>query len=140
MPHFSMLFLDRLAPGTRFDRCRAALQGSSRSLPMRDGIEQQAADLGWYPDLVVIYLGMRVYRLGGLRTVLRLRSEVLKSVRARPDGLLYHESFYFSLFPLHIGLRQYWRDFDPLERWTRTLETVQKVPTKKPSESTLMDP
>jgi fumigallin biosynthesis monooxygenase-like protein len=87
---------------------------------MRDGIEQRAADLGGYPDLVVIYLGMRVYRLRGLLTVLRLRSEVLKSVRARPDGLLYHESFYFSLLPLHIGLRQYWRDFDSLERWTRS--------------------
>jgi hypothetical protein len=85
---------------------------------MGDLIEQRAADLSSYPHLVVIYLGMRVYRLRGLLTVLRLRSEVLKAVRSQPEGLLYHESFYFSLFPLHIGLRQYWRDFDSLERWT----------------------
>jgi hypothetical protein len=26
----------------------------------------------------------------------------------------------FSLFPLHAGMRQYWRDFESLERWSRT--------------------
>jgi hypothetical protein len=87
---------------------------------MPDLIERRAADLASYPNLVVIYLGMRVYRLRGLLTVLRLRSEVLKAVKARQEGLLYHESCYFSLFPLHVGLRQYWRDFDALERWTRS--------------------
>jgi Domain of unknown function (DUF4188) len=87
---------------------------------MRDMIEQRAADLAPYPDLVVIYLGMRVYRLRGLLTVLRLRNEILKAVKAQPEGLLFHESFYFSLVPLHIGLRQYWRNFDALERWTRS--------------------
>jgi hypothetical protein len=60
---------------------------------MAELIEQRAADLDSYPELVVIYLGMRVYRLDGLLTVVRLRSEVLASVRARPDGLLLHESF-----------------------------------------------
>jgi hypothetical protein len=92
---------------------------------MRDMIEQRAADLGSYPELVVIYLGMRVYRLRGLYTVIRLRNEVLKEVKAQPDGLLYHESFYFSLFPLHIGLRQYWRDFESLERWTRSFRHAE---------------
>jgi hypothetical protein len=84
-------------------------------------VSSWAADLGAYPNLVAIYLGMRVYTLRGLWTVASLRTEVLKSVDAKPDGLLFHESFYFSLFPLHIGLRQYWRDFDSLERWTRAL-------------------
>ena len=27
----------------------------------------------------------------------------------------------FSLFPPHAGMRQYWRDFDSLERWARSL-------------------
>jgi len=63
---------------------------------------------------------MRVYGLRGLLTVIRLRPEIHKALGQDPDGLLFHESFYFSLFPLHIGLRQYWRDFDSLERWTRS--------------------
>jgi hypothetical protein len=28
---------------------------------------------------------------------------------------------FFSLFPLHVGMRQYWRDFDSLEAWARAL-------------------
>jgi hypothetical protein len=56
----------------------------------------------------------------GLVTVVRLRRHVLRAVAAKPDGLLLHESFYLSLFPLHVGLRQYWPDFDALERWART--------------------
>ena len=82
-------------------------------------MEREAADLSAYPNLVVIYLGMRVYTLRGLASVLSLRNEILREIRRRPDGLLDHESFYFSLFPLHIGLRQYWRDFAALEAWTR---------------------
>jgi hypothetical protein len=27
----------------------------------------------------------------------------------------------FSLVPPHAGMRQYWRDFDSLERWARSL-------------------
>ncbi len=88
--------------------------------PAASGVSRRAADLRGYPKLVVIYLGMRVYGLRGLLAVIRLRPEIRKALRQDPDGLLFHESFYFSLFPLHIGLRQYWRDFDSLERWTRS--------------------
>lgn len=88
---------------------------------MKRTVGSFAADLSSHPNLVVVYLGIRVYKLRGLWTVLKLRSEVLRSVEARPDGLLLHESFYFSLVPLHIGLRQYWRDFVSLEAWTRAL-------------------
>src|SRR5699024_4401501 len=35
-------------------------------------------------------------------------------------GLLGHENYLFSLFPPHLGMRQYWRDFESLERWTRS--------------------
>jgi len=86
---------------------------------MKTSVSRQAADLSQFPNLVVIYLGMRVYNLRGLMTVLNLRRQVLKAVEAKPDGLLFHESFYFSLLPLHIGLRQYWRDFESLEKWAR---------------------
>jgi len=34
--------------------------------------------------------------------------------------LLLHENFLFSMFPPHAGMRQYWRDFDALERWARS--------------------
>jgi hypothetical protein len=41
-------------------------------------------------------------------------------VDASPDGLLLHEPVVYSLFPPNIGMRQYWRDFDSLERWARS--------------------
>jgi len=84
------------------------------------GASLRAADLAACPKLVVINLGHAEYAWRGLPTVLRLRSEIHKALGQPPDGLLLHESFYFSFLPLRIGLRQYWRDFDSLERWTRS--------------------
>jgi fumigallin biosynthesis monooxygenase-like protein len=79
-------------------------------------------DLSSYPDLVVIYLGMRVNSLlSGLPTLISFGSKIRKSVEAQPDGLLLHENLMFSLFPPHAGMRQYWRDFDALESWARSL-------------------
>jgi hypothetical protein len=75
-------------------------------------------DLSAYPDLVVIYLGMRVNRLTGFRPLLGLRPQILKVAADKPDGLLLHEDVMFSL--RHVGMRQYWRDFESLERWTRS--------------------
>ncbi len=75
-------------------------------------------DLDQYPDLVVISLGMRVNRLAGLKTLLGFGSKISKAVAARPDGLLLHEQVLYSL--RHIGMRQYWRDFETLERWARS--------------------
>lgn len=83
-------------------------------------VERRTVDLSAYPDLVVIYLGMRVNALAGLKTVLGIGPRIADSVRAQPDGLLLHESILFSLIPLHLGMRQYWRDFEALERWTRS--------------------
>jgi hypothetical protein len=34
--------------------------------------------------------------------------------------VLLHEDLIWSLFPPHVGMRQYWRDFDSLESWTRS--------------------
>jgi hypothetical protein len=77
-------------------------------------------DLSPYPDLVVIYLGMRVNALAGLKTLLGFGPRISDSVKARPDGLLLHEPLIYSLFPLHMGMRQYWRDFQSLETWSRS--------------------
>jgi Domain of unknown function (DUF4188) len=82
-------------------------------------VQRETVDLSAYPDLVVIYLGMRVRAPRGLLKLLTLGREIRKSVAARPDGLLLHEDLVF--FPLHAGMRQYWRDYAALEAWTRTL-------------------
>jgi hypothetical protein len=83
-------------------------------------VHRRTVDLSAYPDLVVIYLGMRVNAFAGLKTVFGFGPEITKSVAAGPDGLLLHESLLFSLLPPHVGMRQYWRDFDSLERWARS--------------------
>jgi len=79
----------------------------------------QTADLSSYPDLVVIYLGMPVNSPGGLLHLIRTRLRIRRMVQSTPDGLLHHENIIYSLYPLHIGMRQYWRDFDALEAFAR---------------------
>jgi hypothetical protein len=83
-------------------------------------VDRQTVDLSAYPDLVVIYLGMRVRRPRGILRVMTLGPQIQKSWKEEPDGLLLHEDLLWSLFPLHVGMRQYWRDLDSLERWTRS--------------------
>ena len=83
-------------------------------------VQRRTVDLTAYPDLVVIYLGMRVNRLAGVKTLFGFGPKISKSVDAQPDGLLLHENFLFSMFPPHAGMRQYWRDFESLERWARS--------------------
>lgn len=83
-------------------------------------VSRQTVDLSGYPDLVVVYLGMRVNRLTGLKTLLGFGPRIADSVAAAPDGLLLHENFLFSLFPAHAGMRQYWRDLESLLAWTRS--------------------
>ena len=41
-------------------------------------------------------------------------------METHPDGRLLHENRVFSLFPPHVGMRQYWRDFESLESWARS--------------------
>jgi Domain of unknown function (DUF4188) len=84
------------------------------------GPSRDTVDLSGYPDLVVIYLGMRVRRPRGLLRLFGLGPQIQKSWKAEPDGLLLHEDMVWSLFPPHLGMRQYWRDLDSLERWTRS--------------------
>jgi hypothetical protein len=87
---------------------------------MKTAVERQTVDLTRYPDLVVIYLGMRVNRLAGLKTFLGFGPKIQDAVGRHPDGLLLHENLLISLLPLHAGMRQYWRDFESLERWARS--------------------
>ena len=87
---------------------------------MKATVQRRTVDLSRYPDLVVIYLGMRVNRLAGLKTLLGLGPKIRDAVGRRPDGLLLHENLLYSLVPPHVGMRQYWRDFAALERWARS--------------------
>lgn len=87
---------------------------------MLNTILRRTVDLSGFPDLVVIYLGMRVNRWTGLKTLFGFGPKIAQSVEAQPDGLLLHENLVWSLLPPHIGMRQYWRDFDSLEHWARS--------------------
>jgi len=84
-------------------------------------VQRRTVDLSGYPDLVVIYLGMRVNSLRGVQTLLGFGRRIREAVEARPEGLLLHENLTFSLLPVHVGMRQYWQDFTSLERWARSL-------------------
>ncbi|MFZ0700754.1 MAG: DUF4188 domain-containing protein [Candidatus Acidiferrales bacterium] len=87
---------------------------------MRTRVERRTVNLSAYPDLVVIYLGMRVNRIAGIKTLLGFGPKISSSAAAQPDGLLRHETIIYSLFPMHIGMRQYWRDPNSLLEWTRS--------------------
>lgn len=80
--------------------------------------ERRSVDLSAYPDLVVVILGFKVRRLVGLLTMFGIGTG-LRAIKADPpDGLLADENFLFGL--THVGIRQYWRDLDSLERFTRS--------------------
>jgi len=87
---------------------------------MPTAVNRRTVDLSKFPDLVVIYLGMRVNQLTGWKTLFGFGPKINNSVAANPDGLLRHESMIYSLFPAHVGMRQYWRDIDSLLTWSRS--------------------
>jgi hypothetical protein len=91
----------------------------------RASVNRRTVDLTGYPDLVVIYLGMQVRELRGLGKLIRTGRQIQAGVAQNPPGLLLHENFVFSLVPPHFGMRQYWRDLDALENWTRELPHQQ---------------
>lgn len=86
---------------------------------MKNKVNRRAVDLSAFPELVVIYLGMRVNTLMGFRTLIGFGPKISSAVAEKPEGLLLHESIVYSL--RHIGMRQYWRDFESLEDWARSL-------------------
>jgi hypothetical protein len=83
-------------------------------------VQRRTVDLSAYPDLIMILLGMQVRTLVGIKTVLGFGPLISQAAGAKPDGLLLHEAFVWSLVPPHAGIRQYWRDFESLERWSRS--------------------
>ncbi len=85
---------------------------------MESARKRHAVDLSAWPDLVVVYLGMKVQRWRGVMTVLGLGKGIGASVAGKPEGLLAHETIIWGLS--HIGMRQYWRDLESLERFTRS--------------------
>jgi hypothetical protein len=59
--------------------------------------------------------------LGGIKTLVGLGPQIDKAGDARPEGLLHYENnIIFQVFPLHLGMRWYWKDFQSLERWARS--------------------
>jgi hypothetical protein len=88
-------------------------------------VDRTTVDLTRYPDLVVVYLGMRVRALAGLKRLFGVGPQIMKEGARRPEGLLHYENnIIYGLFPLHIGMRWYWKEFDSLEKWARS-ETHQ---------------
>src|SRR3989475_6152045 len=89
--------------------------------PMPSPVDRRSVDLSAFTGLVVIYLGMRVRTLGGIKMLLGLGPQIDKAGAGRPEGLLHFENnIIFSLFPLHLGMRWYWKDFASMERWARS--------------------
>jgi len=58
-----------------------------------------------------------VRRLRGWLGLLRIGRRLRPALAAEPDGLLAHEFLLFGVN--HVGFRQYWRDLESLERFTR---------------------
>jgi hypothetical protein len=83
-------------------------------------VDRATVNLAAYPDLVMILLGMRVNSVTGVKTLLGFGPPISKAAQDLPGGLLSHETFLWSLFPPHVGIRQYWRDFGALETWSRS--------------------
>jgi hypothetical protein len=75
-------------------------------------------DLTGFPDLTVVYLGMKVTKIRGVATLLGLGRPLRALGQNRPDGLLHQDLFLWRID--HVGIRQYWRDFDALECFTRS--------------------
>ena len=76
-------------------------------------------DLAGYPDLVMVLLGFRVGRWRGVPSLLGIGRGLAQIGRNPPAGLLSHQQFFFAWN--HVGIRQYWRDLDSLEAFTRSM-------------------
>jgi hypothetical protein len=88
---------------------------------MKTHVDRRTVDLSLYPDLVVVYLGMRVNVLAGIKALLRLGPQIRHAGAARPEGLLHCEqNIIYGFVPFHVGMRWYWKDFASLEAWTRS--------------------
>jgi len=88
---------------------------------LKSTVDRKTVDLAAFPDLIVIYLGLRLRSLRGFLSLIRLGPQIDKAGGARPEGLLHFENgIIFNLFPLHVGMRWYWKDFEAMEKWARS--------------------
>jgi hypothetical protein len=62
-------------------------------------VNRQTVDLSQYPNLVVIYLGMRVNRLTGLKTLFGFGPKIANSVTARPMACCCTRTLFSRSFP-----------------------------------------
>ncbi|RZF65675.1 DUF4188 domain-containing protein [Sphingomonas populi] len=85
---------------------------------MQNSVKRESIDLSALPDLVVVMLGFRVRRWRGVLSILRIGRGLSAIRQNKPDGLLHDEQCFYSL--THVGIRQYWRDYESLERFTRS--------------------
>ena len=52
---------------------------------------------------------------------MRLGKPIELAGAAKPEGLLHYENnLIFSLYPMHVGMRWYWRDLASLEAWAKS--------------------
>jgi hypothetical protein len=85
---------------------------------MQATVARRSVDLSAYPDLVMVLLGFRARGVRGLFSALRIGRGLSAIARDLPEGLLDHGQFLWGIN--HIGIRQYWRDLESLERFTRS--------------------
>jgi len=81
-------------------------------------VARKSVDLAAWPELTVVYLGFSVKAWTGLPQLLKVGRGIAGLLRDKPDGLLAHQSVKYGV--LHVGMRQYWRDLESLEKFTRT--------------------
>jgi hypothetical protein len=85
---------------------------------MQAKVERRSVDLSGYPDMVMVLLGLRLRSVRGLFSMLRIGRGLSAIQRNPPDGLLGNDNFLWGWN--HVGIRQYWRDLESLERFTRS--------------------
>ena len=81
-------------------------------------VPRETVDLTAYPDLVMVLLGFRLRRLRAVGSFLAIGRGMAEIARNPPDGLLAADNCLYGWN--HIGIRQYWRDMEAMERFTRT--------------------
>lgn len=88
---------------------------------MEHGGRKVVPDFSAYPGMVVIYLGMKVRALYGVKALLGFGPKIERAGAGMPDGLLHYENnIIFSFRPLHVGMRWYWRDMNSLIAWAKS--------------------
>jgi hypothetical protein len=75
-------------------------------------------DVSAWPDMILVLLGFRVGGVRGLPSFIKIGRGLADIRRGPPDGLLHSDQCFYAWN--HVGIRQYWRDLDSLEAFTRS--------------------